>query len=155
MTDWRQKAACIGTDPESFFPVNEEGTNPGDQQLIAQAKAVCGGCTVRAQCLEFALAQRSTHGVWAGTTGEQRRRLIHRGKAAMPKPPPDTELVERARKGLPVQVAFVDRRRIIAQLPDVPEFRLARAFNVSDKTIYNDRAVLRGETPWQRQKAAS
>lgn len=82
MSDWRQRAACVGTDPESYFPINEAGSSPGDDQLIAAAKAVCRTCPVTAQCLEFALSHRSTHGVWGGLTGDERQRIIKRGKTA-------------------------------------------------------------------------
>ena len=33
---------------------------------IARAKAFCGGCTVRAECLASAVARREPWGVWGG-----------------------------------------------------------------------------------------
>ena len=68
--DWWQAAACRTADPEIFFPVSAHG--PG-QEDIAQAKAVCARCPVRKQCLQFALATHQVHGVWGGTTEEERR----------------------------------------------------------------------------------
>jgi len=68
--EWWQAAACRTADPDIFFPVSAHG--PG-QEEIAQAKAVCARCPVRRQCLRFALATRQVHGVWGGTTEEERR----------------------------------------------------------------------------------
>jgi len=68
--DWRKSAACRTADPELFFPVSSVGRARED---IAQAKAVCGSCVVRRQCLQFALATHQMYGVWGGTTEEERR----------------------------------------------------------------------------------
>jgi WhiB family transcriptional regulator, redox-sensing transcriptional regulator len=68
--DWRKSAACQTADPELFFPVSSVGRARED---IAQAKAVCGSCVVRRQCLQFALATHQMYGVWGGTTEEERR----------------------------------------------------------------------------------
>ena len=68
--DWRLLAACRHADPELFFPVSVSG--PSLDQLT-QAKAICAGCPVRRQCLAFALDTRQDHGVWGGTSEEERR----------------------------------------------------------------------------------
>lgn len=68
--DWWKSAACQGADPELFFPVSAVGRGESD---VARAKAVCAGCRVRRQCLQFALATRQLHGVWGGTTEEERQ----------------------------------------------------------------------------------
>jgi WhiB family redox-sensing transcriptional regulator len=68
--DWWKSAACQDADPELFFPVSAVG--PGRED-IARAKAVCASCLVRRPCLEFALATHQVHGVWGGTTEEERR----------------------------------------------------------------------------------
>jgi WhiB family redox-sensing transcriptional regulator len=73
--DWRESAACRAADPELFYPVSATGPGAAD---AARAKAVCAGCQVRRQCLQFALATRQLHGVWGGTT-EQERQLRFRG----------------------------------------------------------------------------
>jgi WhiB family redox-sensing transcriptional regulator len=69
---WRGSAACRGCDVELFFPVGSTG--PAVDQ-IAAAKAVCGYCPVRADCLDFALVTNQESGVWGGATEEERRRL--------------------------------------------------------------------------------
>lgn len=68
--DWWLLAACREADPELFFPVTAHG--PGARET-ARAKAVCATCRVRRQCLQFALATHQAHGVWGGTTEDERR----------------------------------------------------------------------------------
>ncbi|MER5737299.1 WhiB family transcriptional regulator [Streptomyces sp. NPDC002262] len=43
-----------------------------------RAKALCGGCPVRAECLAYALDGRIEHGVWGGMTERERRALLKR-----------------------------------------------------------------------------
>ena len=64
---WRLEALCAETDPEAFFP--EKGGSTRD------AKRVCTGCTVRAQSLEFALANDERFGIWGGLSERERRRI--------------------------------------------------------------------------------
>lgn len=65
--EWQGKARCAEADPEIFFP--ERG---GSSKA---ARAVCGGCDVRAQCLEYALNNKEQFGIWGGTSERERRRL--------------------------------------------------------------------------------
>jgi WhiB family transcriptional regulator, redox-sensing transcriptional regulator len=69
--NWRSSGACRSADPDLFFPISGEG--PGERQ-IARAKLICAGCPVRQECLEFALANAQTYGIWGGTTVEDRQR---------------------------------------------------------------------------------
>ena len=46
---WWKRAACIGVDPDVFFP------GPTDDLEIALAIAICMQCTVREPCLAEAL----------------------------------------------------------------------------------------------------
>jgi WhiB family transcriptional regulator, redox-sensing transcriptional regulator len=64
---WRLDALCAETDPEAFFP--EKGGSTRD------AKRVCTGCPVRAQCLEFALENDERFGIWGGLSERERRRV--------------------------------------------------------------------------------
>jgi WhiB family transcriptional regulator, redox-sensing transcriptional regulator len=70
--DWVHHALCKDEDPELFFPVGTTG--PAASQIDA-AKAVCGRCEVRLQCLEWAMATGQTSGVWGGLSEEERRAL--------------------------------------------------------------------------------
>ena len=77
---WWFAGLCAQTDPELFFP--EKGGS------VREAKAVCAGCPVCAQCLEHALAHDERFGVWGGLSERERRRLkaaaTYRGTASRP-----------------------------------------------------------------------
>lgn len=45
---------------------------------VSQAKEVCAGCSVRKQCLDYAMGTRQEHGVWGGLSGIERRNLLLR-----------------------------------------------------------------------------
>lgn len=77
---WRDAAACLGADPEMFFPVGSSG--PAEAEVL-DAKRVCGQCPVSVPCLRWALSHGVTAGVWGGTTEEERRRL--RGTIPLPR----------------------------------------------------------------------
>jgi WhiB family transcriptional regulator, redox-sensing transcriptional regulator len=55
-------------DPSLFFPSDGLG--------VLAAQAICAECPVKAECLEYALADRVDHGVWGGTSERQRRRIL-------------------------------------------------------------------------------
>jgi WhiB family transcriptional regulator, redox-sensing transcriptional regulator len=78
-TDWRSAGACLGADPDLFFPISTTG--PAEKQ-VARAKTICAGCTVRTECLEFALAHEQVYGIWGGTTPEDRQRDRRRRRRA-------------------------------------------------------------------------
>jgi WhiB family redox-sensing transcriptional regulator len=75
---WRDHARCRDTDPELFFPVGTTG-----QALVSQdhAKRVCRECTVRQECLDYALDTNQDSGIWGGLS-EEERRVIRRKRAA-------------------------------------------------------------------------
>jgi len=66
---WMSRGACRQADPELFFPIAVTG--PAARQAEA-AKAVCGPCAVRANCLSYAL-EAMPEGIWGGTTPDERR----------------------------------------------------------------------------------
>lgn len=69
---WTDLAACRGVDPELFYPVS--ATGPAQMQ-VAEAKEVCAGCPVTADCLNWALRAGEPAGIWGGTTPDERRYL--------------------------------------------------------------------------------
>jgi WhiB family redox-sensing transcriptional regulator len=69
--DWQERALCAQTDPEAFFPEKGGSTR--------EAKRICSGCEVRAECLEYALAQDERFGIWGGLSERERRRLRRGG----------------------------------------------------------------------------
>ena len=56
---------CHSSDPEIYFS--------DDEMEVAHAKSLCGGCPVRAQCLEGALSRQEPAGVWGGERFEDGR----------------------------------------------------------------------------------
>jgi WhiB family redox-sensing transcriptional regulator len=75
VTDWRELASCRDSDPDLFFPVGTTGT-AADQ--IEMAVAICVTCTVREECLQYALETNQEAGVWGGFAEDDRRRLRKR-----------------------------------------------------------------------------
>jgi Transcription factor WhiB. len=75
MVTWRDHAACLGEDPELFFP--DGNTGPALLQLEA-AKAVCRRCEVVEACLRFAIESGQDAGVWGGLSEDERRALNSR-----------------------------------------------------------------------------
>jgi WhiB family transcriptional regulator, redox-sensing transcriptional regulator len=67
---WQEQALCAETDPEAFFPEKGGSTR--------EAKKICTGCEVRAECLEYALANDERFGIWGGLSERERRRLRRR-----------------------------------------------------------------------------
>jgi WhiB family redox-sensing transcriptional regulator len=64
---WQDRALCAQTDPEAFFPEKGGSTR--------EAKKICLGCEVRAECLDYALAHDERFGIWGGLSERERRRL--------------------------------------------------------------------------------
>ena len=67
---WMSRSACRQMDPELFFPIAAVARQAARQ--AAAAKAVCGRCAVRADCLSYAL-EIMPEGIWGGTTQDERR----------------------------------------------------------------------------------
>ncbi len=67
---WQDRALCAQTDPEAFFPEKGGSTR--------EAKRVCTVCEVRAECLEYALANDERFGIWGGLSERERRKLKRR-----------------------------------------------------------------------------
>lgn len=74
---WQARGACFSTSPSLFFA---DAQGEGSDQAIA----VCSSCPVRAECLQYALDNNETLGIWGGTTPRQRTRM-RRGRTASPK----------------------------------------------------------------------
>ncbi len=64
---WQDRALCSQTDPEAFFPEKGGSTR--------EAKKICQRCSVRSECLEYALGHDERFGIWGGLSERERRRL--------------------------------------------------------------------------------
>lgn len=75
---WQRLANCLGLDPDVFFPERGASTR--------EAKEVCRSCVVRAECLDFAVANGERFGIWGGLSERERRKVrrarISQGGAA-------------------------------------------------------------------------
>lgn len=65
--DFVADGLCTQTDPELFFPEKGGSTR--------EAKKVCANCTVRAECLSYALENDERFGIWGGLSERERRKL--------------------------------------------------------------------------------
>jgi hypothetical protein len=70
--DWRGRARCRDIDPDVFFPTASRG--PVYAAQVADAKQVCAGCPVQAECLDYALAWLP-EGVAGGRSQEEREAI--------------------------------------------------------------------------------
>lgn len=73
-TEWMAKGKCRDVPPATFFPNDGVG--------VEVARRICADCTVKAACLEYALAHRIDHGVWGGASERERRRIARRRRIA-------------------------------------------------------------------------
>lgn len=77
--DWRDDAACLGTDPALWFArEGDQRRSAAEVKRIREAKAICEGCPVRRECLRFAVCGGEYFGIWGGTTEYDRRALRRR-----------------------------------------------------------------------------
>lgn len=68
------KAACVGEDPETFFP-----SRGGSAR---EAKEICARCPVRRACLEVGLSFGGEFGIFGGTTPLERRAIRQQRRRA-------------------------------------------------------------------------
>lgn len=64
---WREQAACRGSEVD-FHPTDRVG--------VDSARTVCAGCSVRRECLAYALKHGETLGVWGGLSEDERKQLL-------------------------------------------------------------------------------
>jgi WhiB family transcriptional regulator, redox-sensing transcriptional regulator len=73
---WQSQAGCRGSDANLFFSPTHLETKDERQMREMAAKAICGACAVRKQCLDFALSTREPHGIWGGLNELERRHAV-------------------------------------------------------------------------------
>ena len=67
--DWFRKANCLGEETDGFFILR------GDKDQRVKRRAaylICQACSVRRECLDYAIVNNET-GIWGGTTERERR----------------------------------------------------------------------------------
>ncbi len=65
---WRARGRCRTVDPETFFPMPTESSDP--------ALSFCRACDVQSACLAAALDAGDCEGVWGATTARERRAML-------------------------------------------------------------------------------
>jgi len=66
--EWRKDAECKGLDTSDFFTV--------DAVQVKKIKKVCSECSVKRQCLQFALTNEISWGIYGGMTSRERRNVV-------------------------------------------------------------------------------
>jgi WhiB family redox-sensing transcriptional regulator len=59
-----------------FFPPPQFERKVERLERERRAKAICVDCSVRRECLGYALAIREPHGIWGGLNEGERRELL-------------------------------------------------------------------------------
>lgn len=72
---WMARGACRADNtPDVFFPAGSQ--TPEARRQIEAAKAICDTCPVKNDCLDYALTIGEYHGIWGGTTEDERYPLL-------------------------------------------------------------------------------
>ena len=75
---WQLRAECRGPHSGLYFPPSTFERKEDKEDREDKAKAICRGCAVRRDCLDYAIRIREPHGIWGGTTELERRVLLSR-----------------------------------------------------------------------------
>jgi len=75
---WQARAACRGPHASIFFPPAHFERKDEKRDREARAKAICAGCPVRQDCLDYALRIREPHGIWGGLNELERKAVLAR-----------------------------------------------------------------------------
>lgn len=75
---WQAKAACRGPQSVMFFPPSHFERKDEKELREANAKGICAQCTVRRDCLDYAVRIREPHGIWGGLNELERRTVMAR-----------------------------------------------------------------------------
>ena len=75
---WRVDAQCRQKNAVYFFPPAHFERKGEKDSREGAARALCGACKVREQCLDYALTAREPHGIWGGLNELERRRLLRK-----------------------------------------------------------------------------
>jgi len=65
--EFYEYSACTNEKMDTFFP------GQGQSSLMREAIDICFTCPVQKECHEYAVDNRIEHGVWGGSSADQRR----------------------------------------------------------------------------------
>lgn len=79
--EWMAKGACAESPPEvrALFFSETDSNRVAAKFAETEAKAICLGCSVQAECLTYAL-NGNVWGIWGGLTRRERVELIRKRK---------------------------------------------------------------------------
>ncbi|HLI44797.1 MAG TPA: WhiB family transcriptional regulator [Acidimicrobiales bacterium] len=80
--EWQLRAACRGPQATVFFPPSYVERKDERTHREREAKGICNSCTVRVECLDYALRIREPHGIWGGLNESERKQLLDRRASA-------------------------------------------------------------------------
>ena len=73
---WQLRAACRGPRSTVFFPPASGERRDQRESRETRAKVICGECSVRTECLDYALSIKEPHGIWGGLNEAERLELL-------------------------------------------------------------------------------
>jgi len=73
---WQVRAACRGPQAAVFFPPPQFERKEEKLERERRAKQICADCSVKRDCLEYAVAIREPHGIWGGLNEVERKQLF-------------------------------------------------------------------------------
>ena len=73
---WQVRAACRGPQIKVFFPPSHFERKSDKRARERRAKMICQTCSVRSDCLDYALRIGEQHGIWGGLNEIERREMI-------------------------------------------------------------------------------
>jgi WhiB family redox-sensing transcriptional regulator len=79
---WRDRAACLGLDPDVFFPLSNDWKGRADIGKVLEAKAICARCPSRQACLDDAIESKDAWSIRGGLTPQERSHLPERAVAS-------------------------------------------------------------------------
>jgi WhiB family transcriptional regulator, redox-sensing transcriptional regulator len=75
---WQHKAACKGPQSAMFFPPSHFERKEDKERRERNAKTICAQCSVKGDCLSYAIEIREPHGIWGGLNESERRVMLAR-----------------------------------------------------------------------------
>lgn len=79
---WQAAAECRGPQVAVFFPPPQFERKHDRIERERRAKAICAGCSVRRECLDYAVEIREAHGIWGGLNEMERKVVVDRMERA-------------------------------------------------------------------------
>ena len=73
---WQIKAECRGPQAVVFFPPPQFERKEEKRERELRAKAICSECSVKNDCLQYAIEIREQHGIWGGLNEAERKQLL-------------------------------------------------------------------------------